>query len=147
MGIVTISGGPGVAVSDLCEELGIPVPEFDSETRRRLKELVSPLAAISNPLDMTPATPFSSYDRCVDLVMGLASIGGIIAINVGLDSKEFAYAFVKAKERYEKPVIAYVVDAPMIERIFRENGIPVLDSPERCVFAFKNLLKRAQVEV
>ena len=141
VGIITISGGPGVAVSDLCEELNIPVPEFDLQTKGRLKEFVSPLAAISNPLDMTPATPFSNYYRCVDLVMGLDYIGGIIAINVGLDSKEFAYAFIKAKEKYEKPVIAYIVDAPTIERIFQENCIPFLDSPERCAFAFKNLLR------
>ena len=147
VGIITISGGPGVAVSDLCEELNVSIPEFDLQTKSRLKEFVSPLAAISNPLDMTPATPFSSYDKCVDLVMRLDYIGGLIAINVALDSKEFAYAFVKARNKYEKPVIAYTVDAPTIERIFWENGIPVLNSPERCVFAFKNLLERSQMEV
>jgi acyl-CoA synthetase (NDP forming) len=143
VGIITISGGPSVAISDMCEELGLRVPGFDPEAKERLKEFTSPIAALSNPLDMTPATPSSSYDDCVDIVMSLDYIGGVIAINVGLDSKEFAKAFVKANKKYGKPVIAYVVDTPIISRIFRENGIPVLNSPERCALVFKNLVIRA----
>jgi acyl-CoA synthetase (NDP forming) len=143
VGIITISGGPSVAVSDLCEELGLKVPEFDSEAKKQLKEVASPIAALSNPLDMTPATPFSNYSRCVDIVMSLEYIGGVIAINVGLDSREFAEAFVNASRKYGKPVVAYVVDTPVIHKIFRDNKIPVLSSPERCAYAFKNLVTRA----
>ncbi len=143
VGIITISGGPSVAISDICEELGLRVPEFDSEVKECLKEFASPIAALSNPLDMTPATPPSNYGNCVDIVMSLDYIGGIIAINVGLDSKEFAEAFVRANKKYRKPVIAYVVDTPIISRIFRENRIPILNSPERCALVFKNLVLRA----
>lgn len=143
--IVTVSGGPGVAVSDLCNELGIQLPELDHETKERLKAITSPLASISNPLDMTPATPFSSYGECVETVMALDYIGGVIAINIGLDSSEFAEAFVKAREKYHKPIVACVIDAPSTEKIFREGGIPVLESPERCAFAFKCLVIRSEM--
>lgn len=143
--VVTISGGPGVAVSDVCEELGIPVPEFDEDLKMKLKGIVSPIAAISNPLDMTPATPFSSYSDCFDAVLSAPYIGGIIAINVGLDSKEFGDSAVKASRKHEKPVVAYVVDDPEIEKIFRNEGIPILPSPERCAFAFHSLIKYSKM--
>ncbi len=143
--IVTISGGPGVAVSDLCEELGVSVPEFDEELKARLKNAVSPIAAISNPLDMTPATPFDAYYDCFDAVLSAPYVGGVIAINVGLDSREFGDSAVRASRKHKKPVIAYVIDDPEIERIFKNAGIPILPSPERCAFAFHSLIKYAKL--
>jgi acetyltransferase len=143
VGIITISGGPAVAVSDLCEEMGIKVPEFDQKTKEKLKNLASPISAVSNPLDLTPETPPEMYAECVETVTALDYIGGIIAINIGLDRKEFAEAFVEANKRYRKPVVVYAIDTPTVIKIFNENKIPVLNSPERCVLAFKNMLTRA----
>jgi MoaD family protein len=143
VGIITISGGPAVAVSDLCEEIGIKVPEFDPKTKERLKKFASPISAVSNPLDLTPETPPEMYAECVKIVTALDYIGGVIAINIGLDSKEFAEAFVEANKKYGKPVVVYAIDTPTIIKIFKENKIPVLNSPERCVLAFKNMMMRA----
>ena len=52
LGMVTVSGGAGVLVSDAAEALGLPMPPMPPATQARLLEML-PFAAPHNPVDCT----------------------------------------------------------------------------------------------
>lgn len=52
LGVITVSGGAGVLISDVAETLGLPMPEMPAAAQQRLRELV-PFCAPRNPVDAT----------------------------------------------------------------------------------------------
>src|SRR5918998_1638263 len=52
LGVVTISGGAGVLISDAAEAVGLPMPPMPEEAQARLKALV-PFSPPRNPVDCT----------------------------------------------------------------------------------------------
>lgn len=52
LGVITVSGGAGVLISDVAESLGLAMPEMPPEAQERLRALV-PFCAPGNPVDAT----------------------------------------------------------------------------------------------
>ena len=52
LGVITVSGGAGVLISDVAESLGLAMPEMPMHAQKRLRELV-PFCAPRNPVDAT----------------------------------------------------------------------------------------------
>lgn len=51
-GVITVSGGAGVLMSDVAESLGLAMPEMPIDAQKRLRDLV-PFCAPRNPVDAT----------------------------------------------------------------------------------------------
>ena len=52
LGVITVSGGAGVLMSDVADSVGLPMPEMPVETQKVLRDLV-PFCAPRNPVDAT----------------------------------------------------------------------------------------------
>ena len=52
LGVITVSGGAGVLISDVAETLNLSMPEMPVEAQKKLRELV-PFCAPRNPVDAT----------------------------------------------------------------------------------------------
>jgi len=52
LGVITVSGGAGVLISDVAESLGLAMPEMPLPAQKKLRELV-PFCAPRNPVDAT----------------------------------------------------------------------------------------------
>lgn len=52
LGVITVSGGAGVLISDVAETLGLPMPEMPQAAQDKLRALV-PFCAPRNPVDAT----------------------------------------------------------------------------------------------
>jgi acyl-CoA synthetase (NDP forming) len=52
LGVITVSGGAGVLMSDVADAVGLPMPEMPETTQKVLRELV-PFCAPRNPVDAT----------------------------------------------------------------------------------------------
>src|SRR6195952_1106840 len=52
LGVITVSGGAGVLISDVAESLGLAMPEMPMEAQQKLRTLV-PFCAPRNPVDAT----------------------------------------------------------------------------------------------
>ena len=52
LGVITVSGGAGVLISDVAETLGLSMPEMPMDAQKRLRDLV-PFCAPRNPVDAT----------------------------------------------------------------------------------------------
>jgi acyl-CoA synthetase (NDP forming) len=52
LGVITVSGGAGVLISDVAESLGLAMPEMPAQAQQKLRALV-PFCAPRNPVDAT----------------------------------------------------------------------------------------------
>ena len=52
LGVITVSGGAGVLISDVAESVGLAMPEMPMATQKKLRDLV-PFCAPRNPVDAT----------------------------------------------------------------------------------------------
>jgi acetyltransferase len=137
--VVTVSGGPSVVAADTAEREGLGVPALSDTAQAALRRLLPAFAAVGNPVDLTPQVEPANVAAAVRRVFDEATIGGVVAVNVGLDIPEFADGIVQAVQATGKPAVAFTADAPEIAARFRAGGVPVLPSPERAVRAWRAL--------
>ncbi|MFN4102627.1 MAG: CoA-binding protein, partial [Pararhodobacter sp.] len=52
LGVITVSGGAGIVISDEAERIGLPMPPMPEAAQARLKQVL-PYSAPANPLDCT----------------------------------------------------------------------------------------------
>jgi acyl-CoA synthetase (NDP forming) len=74
LGVVTISGGAGVLISDAAEAVGLPMPPMPEEAQARLKALV-PFSAPRNPVDCT-AQAFNDMSLIGKFASSMVEDGG-----------------------------------------------------------------------
>ncbi|MEJ2717485.1 MAG: hypothetical protein P8182_10150, partial [Deltaproteobacteria bacterium] len=53
--------------------------------------------------------------------------------------------FVDASAKHEKPVLAYAVENPIVQGIFRANRLPNFTSPERAVRSYRALVQQRKI--
>jgi len=81
VGIVTVGGSWGVALSDVIEERGLLVPELDAGVQKRLRTLGMPLrASTKNPVDIGAAGFQFSVEGIVTIGKEVLSSGNIDAL-------------------------------------------------------------------
>jgi acetyltransferase len=175
---VTIIGGGGgycVSAADICSVLGLSLPEFDEETKRRLKEVLLPHAPTPrNPIDTAADWRPETYGKLIEIVASLDYIDGIIisppsgrmyreAIHMpsnltplivgGLtyflrETINATEKIAMAPEKYGKPIIANIrhqEEADPIVGILQSSGIPFYETPEDCARAMYGLVKYAEI--
>ena len=155
-------GGQGVVTSDICESLGLKVPELDEETRKKFKQGLSPQAPMpNNPFDFAGGlrTPLDEA-KIVDALAQIDYIDGIITNmptmdltrgpvgDVGRIAIEGAEILAAIPKKYGKPVVTLrwrVSKEDIVENIVRSARIPVYDTPERCAQAMYALVEYARI--
>jgi acyl-CoA synthetase (NDP forming) len=79
LGIITDSGGCGAMMAKTAEKLGLKVPEFSSDLKLKLKDCVSDIAIIDNPLDLTFSFDvYNKYIKIPKLMVNSGEVDGII---------------------------------------------------------------------
>lgn len=142
LGVITVSGGAGVIVSDAAEILGLPMPEMPAAAQAELKALI-PYASPRNPVDCTAqfVNDVSIPGRFTEAVVahgGYQSILGFFTYTVGAESiAESLRAQLKAvRERYPDRLFVLCLLASR-ERVrqYEEDGFTVFEEPARAVAA------------
>ena len=149
--VAVLSGqaGPGMAACDVCEEEGLSLSPFSTETQRRIEDLLPPLAIRTNPVDMGPAWYDSEAIKgIVQAVLNDKSIDAIL-LCIMFASANKASAGILADllldGRREKPVLC-CFSAPQgiweeeIRRL-EQSGIPNYPTPERAARSLASLVK------
>ena len=89
LGVITISGGAGVLISDAAESLGLSMPQLPAEAQERLKELI-PFASPINPVDCTAQVfnDMSMIGRFADVMLDEGGYASVLAFfsSVGASS-------------------------------------------------------------
>lgn len=144
VGIITNSGGTGVELADLCERLGLTVPELRAETQARIAQLIPPYASPRNPVDVTPAwARFPEMyagsiealyeDDEVDVIMPiLLQRSALMRENV--EAVRDAVLRCQRERGIARPTyVCWVTgrDGADNQALLQEAGIPVYEWPER----------------
>jgi acyl-CoA synthetase (NDP forming) len=145
LAILTNSGGPGIVAADACARSGLSLPPLSERTQGRLRALLSPSAAVGNPVDTTADTSIRQFGGALKELLDVTELNGavVIATPVGeLQGPALAQAILTARGRLKKPVVACVfglVDLTQEVRTLEDHGIPSFTFPEEAVVGLASL--------
>jgi len=144
--IVTNAGGPGILTTDACEDSGLEIAQFTSETIEYLKENLPPAASVFNPIDALGTAQPEDYALCVEASLRDDNVDAVLVLltpQAMTKETETAQILVESHKKYpNKPLIAVFMggNSMVYPRIvLTEGSIPVFDFPERAVHAIAEL--------
>lgn len=134
---------------DLCEDVGLAIPEFSSATAADLKTILPSFATVDNPLDITAVamTNPGLFGDSARAILGDPTIGFLLvaAIGGGHPQQMLKWKAVQAViETGAKPAaLCYLGDDYPLSEAFlkdvRAAGVPFFRSPERALRAVARL--------
>lgn len=151
IGIVTNAGGPGVLLTDAMVHLGMQVPPFSEETRRKLREGLPLEAAVGNPVDIIGSGDAGSYRHSIDVVSGDPSIDALMVVFVPpvmVATDEVAKAILEARRRIDIPMLSCIMGGTGDEELLAEldhSGVPNYEFPDSAAVAMASLVKYAEM--
>jgi acyl-CoA synthetase (NDP forming) len=145
-GIVSPSGGAGVLFADLCIEHGLSVPPLTADTTAELRKFMASFASVANPVDATASgnnDNYASYNRLVGTVLADPGIDQVIVRTPSSSGTVLAQGLIEISRSTDKPIL---IDWPIspgenlpLMRLYEDNGIPCMLSPDRAVRALAAL--------
>ncbi|MFS4437773.1 acetate--CoA ligase family protein [Paracoccaceae bacterium GXU_MW_L88] len=148
LGVVTVSGGAGIVVSDEAERIGLPMPVMPEEAQAKLLELL-PYASAVNPLDCTaqalnePAL-LEQFTRAGLEDGGYGAVLCFLTYVAGSDklSKVILEAMAPLRAAYPNRIIAFcALGDPEVLRRYDDAGILIFNDPCRAVRAINAVLQ------
>lgn len=144
VGIITNSGGTGVELTDMCERLGLSVPELPAATQARISALIPAYASPRNPVDLTPAWAryTTMHAGSIEALYECDEIDVVIVILLqrsalmrdNVEAVRDAVLRCQRKQGIAKPTyVCWVAGSEGAENqaLLQEAGIPVYEWPER----------------
>jgi acyl-CoA synthetase (NDP forming) len=142
LGVVTVSGGAGVLISDAAEVVGLPMPEMPAEAQARLKELV-PFSSPRNPVDCT-AQVFNDMSIVGRFAESMVEEGGYASVLAFFTQVGASRTVAPALRAQLKGVLAKhpdrlwllsVLAPPERIREYEADGFLCMEDPSRAVVA------------
>ncbi|MHA1654143.1 MAG: acetate--CoA ligase family protein [Candidatus Thorarchaeota archaeon] len=139
IGIISNTGGAGVLAADAASDFGLNVPRIDENTRKALRQILSPLASVDNPVDVVASGGRREYRVTVELMLADPNVDMLMVICAvptfaGMTQTEHAAGTLEAIRAAEtdKPVVgvwlAGDVGKPGKD-LLEMNRIPCYDDP------------------
>ncbi|MCJ7780125.1 MAG: acetate--CoA ligase family protein, partial [Acidimicrobiia bacterium] len=82
VGVVTNAGGPAILAVDGLESRGLEVPVLSEGLQQRLRDFLSPEAAVRNPVDMIAAAGAAEYQNVLEAMLAADELDAVIAIYI-----------------------------------------------------------------
>jgi acyl-CoA synthetase (NDP forming)/GNAT superfamily N-acetyltransferase len=80
--VVSNAGGGGVLAADACADSGLRVAALAGQTRDRLRQMLPPGAAVTDPVDTTAAAPPATFRSCLEVVAADDGVDMVLAVTV-----------------------------------------------------------------
>jgi acetyltransferase len=149
IGIITISGGHGVAATDMCASRGFVLPEIPDAVREKIYHRLSPsvrdIATISNPVDLTASAIdedfIAAYDEMTNLPDYDAFLMLVLPYSTGV-SVDIGAKVSNPSQKRVRPLVAYIPHMAKYQAFiegFELNGVPVSDSIEGAVMMLEGM--------
>ena len=142
LGVITVSGGGGVMISDVAEDLGLDMPQMPEAAQARLKDML-PYASPRNPVDCTAQVlnDLSLLGRFGEAVVaegGYSSILGFLTYTADAPSlaPRLREQLRLLKENHPDPLYVLSIVGGR-ERVseYEADGFTVFEDPTRAVIA------------
>ena len=154
--IVSVSGGHAVLASDMLKAYGLNAVRFSQQEKRKLKNLMNPVAAeiasFNNPIDLTGSVLDIDIENIIRYLSDIARIECIILLllpyppNISFQIGRRIANIVLSKN---KPVVCFVPYVPKYSMIIESlelANIPVFHSIKETVQAVSALKERTRVD-
>ena len=166
VGILTNSGGPGTAMADTLDRLGMQVPAFSDALQARLRKILPGHASTANPVDLTFHVDMTLMAKTLpEAILGAGEVDALLIHGI-MDTgwADLAYPVFRdivqvSREEFRKMMqadVAGLIEMPtrfgkpvMVSTFFGRNdqaarslqdgGIPVFSSPEKAAAAMATL--------
>ena len=151
-GVVTVvfGGGGGVLSADQCVRHGLVTPLLTQETRTTLKPLVPPIAAIENPIDLTPQAFnqekwFATFGQSLDVIASDPGVDTVMLLfaPMGQRGLEIAREIVNFQKRCKKHVcIAWQFAPRGVHEQLYNDGLYVFHEFDRAIATIGKIVRR-----
>jgi len=145
IGIVTISGGVGVWLSDVCAQHGMQVPELADDVQDDLRRFIPDYGGVSNPVDITAqAIELGGNISAIELMYDSPQIDSV-AVVTSLAEETMVTAekgdLARIQARQEKPLFYYSYTLPCDAAVghLAGAGVQCYTSLQGCIRALKLL--------
>jgi len=157
--IVSVLGGPAVIASDACERHGLRVPKLTEESIKRLRQILPPIASVTNPVDTTGsvAGDINMFREALEVVCQDPNIDMVIAMPHIMRTSSLTImskAIVDISKQYGKPMVMVwalpfgikVQEFEEAIQVLSKGGVPHCYMPESAAKMFSALLTQAMFE-
>ncbi len=173
LAVVTNSGGPGTAISHTADQGGMTLPRFSDALQARIRPLIPPHAAGANPVDLTFHLDMQVLATTIpELIMQSGEADGIVlhgAMNSGFMEMLYPHlsdllgnvsredflkmltidmdAAAALPRKYGLPLIvsSFFGNNDSFAARYRDNNVPVFDSPEKAARGMVTLLRHKEI--
>ncbi|TXT56833.1 MAG: Acetate--CoA ligase [ADP-forming] II subunit alpha [Candidatus Thorarchaeota archaeon] len=80
IGIISNTGGAGVLATDSASELGLRIPILSDSTRKELRQVLSPMASVNNPIDVVASGGRRDYRITTELLLKDPNIDMLLVV-------------------------------------------------------------------
>ena len=148
LGVITVSGGAGIVISDEAERIGLPMPPMPAAAQARLKQVL-PYASPVNPLDCTAQalndpSLLETFTRAALEDGGYGAVLCFLTYVAGSPSMSdvILQAMTPLRKAYPDRIIAFcALGQPDVLRRYDDAGILVFSDPCRAARALDAVLR------
>ncbi|MBI4489297.1 MAG: CoA-binding protein, partial [Deltaproteobacteria bacterium] len=147
LAILTLSGGQGVILADLCESHSVHLPPPSPETAKELRELLPDFAAFSNPIDLTGQASASPevLDRVLAKLAEDPTFDVLLLVLVAspVAARLWTERIVSVAQKIPRPLIVLWSGGRGLDGWrdrLQESGVPVFTQASVCVRALSAFL-------
>ncbi|RJG40848.1 acetate--CoA ligase family protein [Mesorhizobium sp. DCY119] len=147
LGVVTLSGGAGVLISDAAERHGLDVAPMPATAQKKLKDLL-PFASVENPVDTTAQAlnDMNLLARNIEVILDEGGYEAVIGFfssvpNTRTLSGPLRDAIAKGCARFPDRLIALsMIGDPDVVAAYEASGFLVFEDSDRAVVALAALV-------
>ncbi len=149
--IITNAGGPGILATDAAVRTGLSLAELNEKTKRALRKVLPPTAAVENPVDVIGDATSERYEAAVDILLKAAHVDAVVVILTPqsmTDVLDTAKAIRRVIEETDKPVICSFMGGIYIQegvRYLKKHGIPNYIFPEEAMNTLAGMCRYAEI--
>lgn len=139
LAIVTNSGGPGIIAADASDRSDLMIGSLDKETVDALREILPPMAAFYNPIDIIGDATAERYRQTLEIVLRDKQVDAVLVLlspTAMVDVPDTARAIVELSKSSPKPIFASFMGEMRVREgrhILLKGGIPHYDYPEEAI--------------
>ncbi len=146
--ILTTSGGGGILFADQCDRRGLSVPALPRDVREEIERHIPPFGASRNPVDLTAQVinDPEGFPACLEAALETPEVdmaAVVISMITGQAGRRMAEDLARVYAATDKPMAC----CWLIDRVhggesmdfLRRQGVPLFQSPRRCVSALAAL--------
>ncbi len=149
IGIISVSGGHGVAATDMCAGRGFTLPPIPEAVRKTIYHRLSPsvrdIATISNPVDLTASAVDEDFITVYEEMAGTGDYDAFLMLVLPYSkgvSVDIGAKVSNPDKKMALPLVAYIPYMAKYQVFiegFELNGVPVADSIEGAVLMLEGM--------